>query len=435
MTTIKSISNALQEPPLLYLWPVLLIAGVGIALWLLVPRPPNQLVIATGSQDGLYYRFGEALAKELAREKISLQVLPTTGSLENLEILSRPNSGVQLALAQGGAGNTNDWPNIKGLASVFNENAWLFFRASAFAKKPNKLSALEGKKVSIGLPGSGTRYLAEQLFALSQLDLAGKTAKVQVRDLDAKQSLQALQHGTLDAAFLVIAPGAPILKEYFQTPGISVMSFEHADAFALRLPFLQSNVIPQGAVDLKTDVPATPLKVISAPAALVVHDDIHPALITPIMRATESALKKIGLLEQPGAFPSSNGLAWPQNEDAAHYLNTGPSFLHRHLPFWGVVWVERGVRIILPLLILLFPLFKLLPGLIRFRVDSKTSAVYRQLFALEREWAANPQMDWKETLENIQEQAMRIRVPKRHMVDIYELRMHIDLVRQKLEAQ
>ncbi len=434
MPSKKSLAAVFQEPPVLYLWPLFLAAAVGLALWFLIPRPPSQLIIATGSQDGLYHRFGEALANELAKEKISLRVLTTAGSLENLQKLSDPKSGVQLALVQGGVGTINDWPQTRGLASVFHENAWLFFRNAAFAKKPNKLAALEGKTISIGLPGSGTRHLAEQLFALSQLELSGQNAKIRVLDLDAKQSLQALKSGRLDAALLVLAPGAPILKDYFQAPGVSIMGFEHAHAFALRLPFLKANSIPQGAIDIKGDVPDSALTVLSAPAALVAHADIHPALITPIMRATESALKKIDLLEQPGAFPSASGLAWPQDEDAAHYLSAGPSFLHRHLPFWSVVWVERGVRIILPLLILLFPLFRLLPGLIRFRVDSKTSAIYRQLSALEREWAANPQINWKEKLEKIHEQAIRIRVPRRYMVDIYELRMHIELIRQKMES-
>jgi uncharacterized protein len=411
------------------------VALIGLALWFLIPRPSNQLIIATGSHDGLYYRFGQALAKELAKEKIDVRVLATAGSLENLQKLSDPKAGIQLALVQGGVGTISDWPEIRGLASVFNENAWVFFRNAAFVKKPTTLAALEGKTISIGLQGSGTRYLAEQLFALSQLKLSGESATTKVLDLDARQSLQALKSGRLDAALLVLAPGAPILKEYFQVPGVSVMGFEHAQAFALRLPFLKANSIPQGAIDIRGNIPASALTVLSAPAALVARDDIHPALITPIMRATESALKRIDLLEQPGAFPSANGLAWPMNEDAAHYLTTGPSFLHRHLPFWGVVWVERAVRIVVPLLILLVPLFRLLPGLIRFRVDSKTSAVYRQLFALERDWAKNPATNWKEALEKIDEQAMRIRVPKRYMVDIYELRMHIDLVRQKLESQ
>lgn len=434
MPSQKSLAASFQEPPLLYLWPLFLLAVIGLALWLLIPKPSNELIIATGSKDGLYYRFGDALAKELAKEKINVRVLATAGSLENLQKLSDSKSGVQLALVQGGVGDINDWPQARGLASVFNENAWVFFRNAAFSKKPTRLAALEGKTISIGLPGSGTRHLAEQLFALSQIDISGKNAKIEVLDLDPKQSLQALKNGRLDAALLVLAPGAPILKDYFQTPGVSVMGFEHAHAFALKLPFLKANSIPQGAIDIKGDVPNSTLTVLSAPAALVAHEDIHPALITPIMRATESALKKIDLLEQPGAFPSLSGLAWPLDEDAAHYLNAGPSFLHRHLPFWSVVWVERAVRIVLPLLILLFPLLRLLPSLIRFRVDSKTSAIYRQLFALEREWAANPQLSWKEKLEKIQEQAMKIRVPKRYMVDIYELRMHIELIRQRMES-
>jgi hypothetical protein len=109
--------------------------------------------------------------------------------------------------------------------------------------------------------------------------------------------------------------------------------------------------------------------------------------------------------------------------------------LHRHLPFWSVVWIDRAIRIGLPLLAILLPLMNYLPMLIRIRVESKTSGIYKRLRSLEERFRQNPQLDWRAELEEIQDQAIKMRVPKKFAVNVYELRMYIDMVRAKLSGQ
>jgi len=174
------------------------------------------------------------------------------------------------------------------------------------------------------------------------------------------------------------------------------MSFEQADAYTVRLPFLKKVTVPRGVINLAEDLPRKDISILAAPAALAVSEDIHPALITPLMRAMDSTISQLGLLQKENDYPSENGFAWPHNDDAKHFLKNGASFLHRHLPFWSVVWVERAIRIILPLLAILIPLFNFLPKLIAMGVDAKTSAVYKKLRVLELAVAANPKKPWQE---------------------------------------
>jgi hypothetical protein len=145
-----------------------------------------------------------------------------------------------------------------------------------------------------------------------------------------------------------------------------------------------------------------------------------------------ASISQLGLLQKEGDYPSEHGFAWPHNDDAQHYLKTGPSFLHRHLPFWSVVWVDRAIRIILPLLAILIPLFNLLPKLISMGVDAKTSAVYKKLRILELAVAANPQKQWQEEWQVLQKQALAMKVPKKYAVRVYELRMYLQMVRDRL---
>jgi hypothetical protein len=142
----------------------------------------------------------------------------------------------------------------------------------------------------------------------------------------------------------------------------------------------------------------------------------------------------LGLLQKENDYPSENGFAWPHNDDAKHFLKTGPSFLHRHLPFWSVVWVDRAIRIILPLLVILIPLINYLPMLILMSVEAKTSAVYKKLRALELAVAANPQKPWQEEWQALQKQALAMKVPKKYAVKVYELRMYLQMVRDHLKT-
>jgi hypothetical protein len=65
-------------------------------------------------------------------------------------------------------------------------------------------------------------------------------------------------------------------------------------------------------------------------------------------------------------------------------------------------------------------------------VDAKTSAVYKKLRVLELAVSANPQKPWQEEWQALQTQALAMRVPKKYAVKVYELRMYLQMVRDKL---
>ena len=429
---LQHLKQRLIEPPMLYVLPFLVIFFLGFLIWFLIPTPPKKITMTTGADNGLYYRFGQQLAKELLKEKISLEVLPSAGSLENIERLKQENANVHVGILQGGVGQVSENPNISALASVFDEQVWIFYRKAAFKEGLTKMTQLKDKNISIGPQGSGTRDLGLKLLKLNQIDPQADKSTIQLKDFTASQSLKALHTKELDAVMLVSGPQAPIVLEYLRSPDLAVMNFDQADAYAVRLPFLKKVLVPRGVINLAEDLPKKDITILAAPAALVVHENIHPALITPLMRAMESSISQMGLLQKEGDYPSDSGFAWPHNDDAKHYLKNGASFLHRHLPFWSVVWVDRAIRIILPLLAILIPLFNYLPKLISMSVEAKTSAIYKKLRMLELSVAADPQKSWKDEWQALQAQAIAMRVPKKYAVKVYELRMYLEMVRDKL---
>ncbi len=333
---------------------------------------------------------------------------------------------------QGGVGQVSENPNISALASVFDEQVWIFYRKTAFKEPLTKITQLENKLLSIGMPGSGTRDLGLKLLELNKMDVKSEKPIIKLKEFTASQSLKALNANELDAVMLVSGPQAPIILEYLRNPQLAIMNFEQADAYSVRLPFLKKVVVPRGVINLAEDLPRKDISILAAPAALVVSEDIHPALITPLMRAMDTSISQLGLLQKESDYPSENGFAWPHNDDAQHFLKNGASFLHRHLPFWSVVWVERAIRIILPLLAILIPLFNFLPKLISMSVEAKTSAVYKKLRVLELAVSANPQKPWQGEWQALRKQALTMKVPKKYAVRVYELRMYIEMTGDRL---
>ena len=65
-------------------------------------------------------------------------------------------------------------------------------------------------------------------------------------------------------------------------------------------------------------------------------------------------------------------------------------------------------------------------------VDAKTSAVYKKLRALELAVAAKPEKPWQEEWQALQKQAMSMKVPKKYAVRVYELRMYLQMVEDRL---
>jgi TRAP transporter TAXI family solute receptor len=421
--------------PAIYIWIAVIFLAAITALSVLIPKPPDTILLTTGGEKGLYYRFGTQLAQELEKEQLILKVLPSAGSAENLSRLSDRAQKTDLALLQGGVGSPEKNQNIAGLAAVFDEQIWIFYRRQAFKEPPNQIGHLKNKRISMSLPGSGTRVLGLQLLGLGGLQVEGEGKNVEVFDLDARDSLKSLLGKSLDAALLVAGPQTPIISEYLDAADLGLMQLAHADALALRLPFLKVTALPRGSINLARDLPRTDTKLLAATAALVAHEDIHPALITPLLRATDNALRKMELLQAEGEFPSASGFTWPLHEDAREYLKEGPSFLYRHLPFWGAVWVDRAIRFVLPLLVVVLPLMSYLPAAIKASVDARLSNFYRQLRDLERRLSSDSSLDWERELEAIEQKVISLKVPKKYAFEVYNLRMHISLVRQQLKLK
>ena len=410
---------------------VLLIILFGV-LWILVPPPPKSIELATGFPTGLYYQFGERLKAELSQDGVDLKVRSTGGTIDNLAILNDPKSGVDFAMVQGGVANISEYPNLVSIAGMFYEPIWVWYREGTFKSDGGQLkilSQLKGKRVSIGNEGSGTLALAKDLLQIS--GIADK--EIDAQKLKPDEAIAKLSAGELDAVFIVAAAEAPILRKFYAIPGIRLMNFDQADAYTRNLPYLSKVTVPRGLLSIQYDQPRQDIQVMAATATLVAHNNVSPALISLLLGASYDILKSYSRLQKTGEFPSGTGLDFPLDVDAEIYLKDGPSFLHRHLPFWTAVWAGRFVKIVIPLLVILIPLFTYIPTTKNFLLRLKLAQVYEELKVIEKN-AQNPALKEKnfKDLEAIEKRVGNIKVSMLDAKELYDLKGHVGEVRGRL---
>ena len=335
-------------------------------------------------------------------------------------------------MVQGGVANISEYPKLVSIAGMFYEPIWVWYREGAFKSEGGQLkilSQLKGKNVSIGNEGSGTLALTKDILQASGIS----EKEFNTQKLNPDQAIAKLSNGELDAVFIVAAAEAPILRKFYSVPGIRLMSFDQADAYTRNLPYLSKVMVPRGLLSIQYDQPRQDIQVMAATATLVAHDNVSPALVSLLLGASYDILKSYSRLQKVGEFPSGSGLDFPLHVDAEIYLKDGPSFLHRHLPFWTAVWAGRFVKIVIPLLVILIPLFTYIPTTKNFLLRLKLAQVYEELKVIERN-AQNPALKEKnfKDLEDIERRVGNMKVSMLDAKELYDLKGHVGEVRVRL---
>lgn len=430
---MHSLKKYIYNPFAIALSFLVLLVLVFTVLWILIPPPPKVIEMATGFPSGLYYQFGERLKKELASDGVNLEVKATGGTIDNLALLSDPKSGVHYAMIQGGVADVSQYPHLVSIAGMFYEPIWVWYRETAFKNEGGRLQVLgqlKGKRVAIGNEGSGTLALSTALLRISGIS----EKEIDAEKLKPDQAIAKLNNGELDAVFIVAAAEAPVLEKFYKIPGIRLMNFDQADAYTRNLPYLSKVIVPRGLLSIQYDLPRQDIQVVAPTATLVTKNNVSPAMISLLLGASYDILKSYSRLQKAGEFPSSLGMDFPLHVDAEIYLKDGPSFLHRHLPFWTAVWVGRFVKIVIPLIVIFVPLFTYIPSAKNFLLRLKLAQVYAELRDLEKN-AFNPDLKDRnlKDLDNIEKRVNNIKVSMMDSKELYDLKGHVGEVRARLK--
>lgn len=410
------------------------------AYWLLDPTPPRHLVLATGTPRGAYAEFGARYAKPLAQQGIKVELRNTQGTVDNLALLRDPSSGVDVAFVQSGIDGQEspDDPRFEGmmsLGSLFHEPVWLFYReesAKRLLKSPvlTSLAQLQGWRINSGTDGSGVRALMHQLLEANAIDAQSLTL---LKD-EQTPAVVAFLEGRIDAIVFVSAPESLMVQMLLRTPGVRLFDFAQAEAYARRFAFLSSVVLPRGIVDLARDQPPQDVRLVAPSAMLVAREGTHPALVQLLVQAAAQVHGSAGWFQRKGDFPNTRNTAIPMSSEATRFYRDGLPWLQRYLPFWLANLIDRMGVVLISIIAVLIPLSRVVPPLYQFRIRSRVFRWYGRLRAVEEAIGKRPPQELQQELDRIEDRLSGVHVPLSYADELYSLRSHIAMVRNRLIA-
>jgi len=408
---------------------LLVVTGFVVAYRYVGAPPPRVIWMATGMPDGAYYQFGKQYAEILAQDGITLELVSTAGSVENLARLTAGD--VSIALVQSGCVSGADRAQLQSLGSLFVEPLWVFTNSTHSIRR---LSELAARRVAVGAPGSGTQVLSTQLLAANGVTASNATF---IRT-DAAETVRSLHSGSIDAAMFVASPDAPVVRQLLGEPGIELLDLERTAAYARQFPFLTPVTLSEGVIDLKRNIPPYDTRLVATAASLVARRDLNVSLIPAVLNAVQRVHRAESVLRTDHEFPSTEIVDLPMNEDAARYIRNGPSFLFRWLPYRSAVLLDRAKVLALPFVALLLPLFKVGPPLYRWRIRSTIYRWYADVRSIDTQLLDAPTADQesiRRRLRELERAVASISVPLAYSGELYHLRLHIRFLQERLAAR
>lgn len=398
---------------------------------------PRSLTISSGPAGSAFQRNAERYQKILAREGVTLKILPSDGSAENLRNLADPGKDVDIGFVLGGkSGDGRETKNehLVSLGSVAFQPLMIFYTGA----RRTLLSEFKGKRINIGPAGSGTHDLALTLLKANGI-VPGEDTQLDETDLADPE--KDLREGRVDAVFLMSdSTATAVTRNLLRDETIRLFSFVQADGYVRRMNTLNKLHLPRGALDFGKDIPAEDVYLIGPTVHLVARESLHPALSDLLLDAAREVHGTPGLYRKRGEFPAPQEGEFRLSPDANRFYTSGKSFLYRSFPFWLASLIARILAVVVPLVLLLVPAMKIAPAIYRWRIESRIYRWYRVLLDLERDAfkpSADPahRQELLRQLDHIETAVNRVVVPASFGDLFYGLRGHIEFVRKKLQAE
>ncbi len=173
-----------------------------------------------------------------------------------------------------------------------------------------------------------------------------------------------------------------------------------------------------------------------APVTLLVsREDLHPRVVEQLLLVAKKVHAKGGLLDDADKFPTLEAAELPPHVAAEKYMISGESFLSRLLPYWGVRLVWQAQLLLLPIVTVLVPLWRLYPAIYSYRINRLLKRKYTALREIENQInACDDPATLQKALDRLDAlrtelEALSRKLPAYLQRDIYHWRLHVAMVR------
>lgn len=231
------------------------VVGLGVTSTAVTAQEQRFVTIGTGGVTGVYYPAGGAICRLVNMDRkdhgIRCSVESTGGSVYNLNAIRAGE--LDLAVAQSdwqyhaynGTSEFKDDGKMEKLRAVFSLHPEPFTVVASKESGIKTFEDLEGKRVSVGNPGSGQRATAEVLmeemgWTMDKFSLAA--------ELKAAEQSQALCDGNIDAFFYTVGHPSGAIKEATTSCDSVIVTVDNkaTEKLISENPYYREAIIPGG---------------------------------------------------------------------------------------------------------------------------------------------------------------------------------------------
>ncbi len=285
----------------------------------------TYITVATGGSSGAYYALGGTVANLLNEniDNMNASVQSTGASAVNSTLIGQGK--VELAFAMNDVVNyaytgTETFAdkeaveNLRGVAALYPNFVQLITLDDTGIME---VSDLEGKRVGVGAPGSGTEVNARQI-----LTAHGLSYDVIDEDyLSYAEAVEQLKNGAVDAAFLTSGIPNSAIMDLATTKDVKIVPIRKAavEALGQDFPFYTSELIPAGTYDNTEAVETAAVTTL-----LVTSADVDEALVYEMTKTIFENLEALGQTHSSGKKISLDkirvGMPIPLHAGAERYF-------------------------------------------------------------------------------------------------------------------
>lgn len=410
---------------------VLFVAGAAALLIIVRPFPPTSVTIATGQPGSTYDVLGRWYQQYFEKHGIELTLVPTDGAIDNVRLLESGSVGA--AFSQGGVPVKGSFA-VQSLGSVLFEPLWLFYRGKPFDGSI-ALDFLKSKQISIGAPGSGTRFMVLDLIREHRLSATDQSNLV---EMNGEQSVDALLSGKIDGMFLLAATDSSQLQRLLEDPEIQLWNFSTARAISGKIPYAYDVVFPRGAITLSPIRPTEDVNLVATTATVLAPAKMHPAIQYLFMMAARNYYNDSRVFfDRAGGFPAFLDNDVDKSPVATKYLAQGNLLFEHYVPFWVASFLDRAWLLLLAAFAVLFPLARMVPQYRKFHFKFAVDDFYIELCHIDQE--LNDISDeagleiCRSHLQHIEDDIYRMWIPSGAKEKFYSLCNAVFLLHQRIE--
>jgi hypothetical protein len=169
---------------------------------------------------------------------------------------------------------------------------------------------------------------------------------------------------------------------------------------------------------------------------VVVREDLHPEIIDLLAKTLVEVHGGAGLFQRAGEFPTQTDPEFAVADGALELYKNGPSYLNKYLSYRTVSLIKKIIAVILSCAVLLVPFSNFAPKLTGWVVRDRMRSLYHRLRIIETSMQTDltaAQLDALQSdLESIDRSANDLGVPIRHSDLFFDLKIHINHVRERL---